>query len=540
MKPVANSIQQQVLLFTFAVSIGVLLPVGTVLFINHFSQFKLKLSDSLQATARVFASNAAAALAFDDRDAAVELIASLSNDPSIAAAALYTQNGTRFATYGITPFSPPEAQATDGFASTIVSVAYKGEPFGQLYLLSRYPSQLRQTVEIWAFVYTAGIIFAAVLAMFLANRFKRAVAFPLHSLARLASEVTANKNYTTRVTPQGPAEIRELAEAFNAMLAEVGRRDAALAEKSETLARQLDTLKLEILTREAAEERLRDNNRDMMRLSREAGMAEVATGVLHNIGNALNSINVSTELLLSHVCDQARSSVATMCEFFTHPSDKVSAVFNAHPTGPDVREFATSLAKLTAEQIAHASNELAALRLSVAHLKDIVARQQSLARNTVLFDTFDLRDAAQDALLLNKFRGHLSDPRLEQLVEGPTFVHADRTIVVQILVNLIANARAAMEEMPPANRHLRIHIAPALAGNLAVSITDNGCGIPAAQLVSIFSYGYTTKADGHGFGLHNAANAARLMGGSLQVRSVGLGHGATFIFTLPTRAPVTA
>lgn len=525
MKTPVRSIHGQVLLFTFAICLAVLLPVGCVLLVTHINQFKGKLSQSFQSTSRIIATNAAASLAFEDRVAAHELLSSLVNDPSITAAALYNKDDARFVTYGETPPVPPDPKMTDGFSTELVAVTYKGEAYGRLLLISRYPQELRRTVTVWALIYAAGFVLTAILALLIAARFQRAVASPLRSLAAIAAQVTSGKTYAARVTPDGPNEVAELAQAFNTMLEEIGRRDAALA-------RQLEALRKEVGEREAAEQRLVENNRDMMRLSREAGMNEVATGVLHNIGNALNSINVSTELVFSQVNDHARFTAVALRDFFRKPPENAAPVFAAHPLAPDLRAFAASLAGLSVEQVEEAGRELAALRISVAHLKDIVCRQQSLAKNVPVAEPFDVREAVRDALVLTKSDCASVNLRVETEPDRRIGVIADRSSVVQILINLITNACVAMNGTPPAQRNLLIKIGPPSANHVPVAVSDNGCGIASHQLVSIFSYGFTTRPEGHGFGLHNSANVARLNGGSLHVASDGPGKGATFTLHL--------
>ncbi len=532
-----NSIHRQIMFFAVLICLAVLVPVGTVLLLNHISQFKAKLSQSFQATTRIIATNASAALAFNDKAAAAELLASLVNAPSITAAALYTKDGVRLVTYGNTPPTPPDAALSDGFSSIQEPVSYKGENYGRLLVLSRYPAELRTTIVTWVSVYAGAIGLAGAIAALLAARFHRAVATPLQSLANTAGDVTTSQNYAARVPLNGPLEIRELAQAFNTMMAEIDRRDAELGEKSEVLSRQLKALRKEVVEREAAEQRLRENNREMMRLSREAGIAEVATGVLHNIGNALNSINVSTELLCTQIHEQSRVAAVTLRDFFTTPPENAAAVFSAHPVGPGVLNFAASLTRLIVQQIEEATRELASLRTGVIHLKDIVSRQQSLAKTATLSESFDLNEAVKDALLLSKAEAMSIDLDIEHHATRPTKAYADRSSVVQILINLIANAHESMEEADPSAKKISIRIAPANDGYVSISVTDNGNGIASDQLVAIFSYGFTTKKQGHGFGLHNSANTARLMGGSLQVHSPGPGQGATFTLTLPSRPP---
>jgi len=525
MKTPARSIHGQVLLFTFFICLAVLLPVGGVLLLTHINQFKGKLSQSFQATSNIIATNAAASLAFEDKVAANELLASLVNDPSITAAALYNKEGARFVSYGDTPLAPPDAKLMDGFSNALVPVTYKGEGYGQLLLISRYPLELRRTITVWVLIYAAGFVLAAILALLIAARFQRAVAAPLRALSAIAGQVTSGKNYAARLAPDGPTEVAGLARAFNTMLEEIGRRDAILA-------RQLESLRKEVREREAAEQRLAENNRDMMRLSREAGMNEVATGVLHNIGNALNSINVSTELVFIQVNEHARFTAVALRDFFQKPPENAAPVFAAHPLAPELRAFAASLAGLSVEQVEEAARELAALRTSVAHLKDIVSRQQSLAKNVPVAEPFDVREAVRDALVLTKNDCRSVNLRVETEPDRRIGVIADRSSVVQILINLITNACVAMAGRPAASRDLIIKIGPPAGKHVPVAVSDNGCGIEPHLLVSIFSYGFTTKPDGHGFGLHNAANVARLNGGSLHVASEGPNKGATFTLQL--------
>jgi len=104
--------------------------------------------------------------------------------------------------------------------------------------------------------------------------------------------------------------------------------------------------------------------------------------------------------------------------------------------------------------------------------------------------------------------------------------------VLQILVNLIRNAKHACDESGRKDKQVTVRIAKG-GGRITVSVTDNGVGIPPENMTRIFNHGFTTRKDGHGFGLHSGALAAKEMGGSLSVTSDGLGHGATFTLELP-------
>jgi C4-dicarboxylate-specific signal transduction histidine kinase len=523
------TIHRQVLTFAFAICAFVLLAIGGVLFFHHLQQTRDRLSQSLQSIARIVAAQSSAAVAFSDAAACGEMLRSLRYDPLIRYAVFYDKQGLPIATYGTPSKLNQLDPALDPVAALRVPIGDGNEIFGTLLVITDNRGELRRTALTWIAVYGSAFVVASLIALVLASRFRRAVADPIVSLARTARYVTSNSDYSPRVIARGSAEVVALAESFNTMLEELGRRDEALAS-------QLVALNREIQERKDAQDTLRENTREMLRLSREAGMAEVATGVLHNIGNALNSINVSAEILVDRLGNRACAALVSLRDLFRSPTEKAAAVFGAHPAGTELQNFALTYSEHAVAQLSIANTELGSLRVGVGHLKDIVARQQSLAKAPRFNESFDLFDAMREALLIDKTTTHASLPglRVETVEDSPPphLVHADRSAVVQVLINLLANARAALSgAVTPAPRiTLRIHPA---GERLALSVIDNGIGIPPAQIISIFSYGFTTKSAGHGFGLHNAANTARLLGGSLHVHSAGTGHGATFTLELP-------
>ena len=115
-------------------------------------------------------------------------------------------------------------------------------------------------------------------------------------------------------------------------------------------------------------------------------------------------------------------------------------------------------------------------------------------------------------------------------------VRVDRHKVLQILVNLFRNARHACTPATGDDKVLTLRVGMHDNGRVKFAVCDNGVGIAPENLTRIFAHGFTTKTDGHGFGLHSGANAAKEMGGSLQAYSDGPGHGADFILELPIAA----
>ena len=115
-------------------------------------------------------------------------------------------------------------------------------------------------------------------------------------------------------------------------------------------------------------------------------------------------------------------------------------------------------------------------------------------------------------------------------------VQVEKQKVLQILVNLMRNARDALVEsgrQGPAIDLAHPNRRRSDEKKVVIEVIDNGVGIEEENLTKIFSHGFTTKRHGHGFGLHSSANAAKEMGGNLTAHSDGPGRGAVFTLELP-------
>ena len=289
-----------------------------------------------------------------------------------------------------------------------------------------------------------------------------------------------------------------------------------------------------ITQRRQADEKLEKAHRQLLETSRQAGMAEVATSVLHNVGNVLNSVNVSATL----VADNTKKSKAP----YLH---KVVALLNEHaadlgafmvndPKGRQLPGYLSQLAGQLATEQQNAIAELAGLQKNIEHIKDIVAMQQSYAKVSGVTETLQISDLVEDALHMNASALTRHEVQVvREYAEVPP-VTIEKYKVLQILVNLIRNAKYACDESGRSDKRMTMRVTN--GGNrVRISISDNGVGIPAENLIRIFNYGFTTRKEGHGFGLHSGALAARELGGSLNVHSEGPGQGAVFTLELPIK-----
>ena len=278
-------------------------------------------------------------------------------------------------------------------------------------------------------------------------------------------------------------------------------------------------------------------NKEIMDASRMAGMAEVATGVLHNVGNVLNSLNVSSSIITSGLRQSKADSLGKVSALLREHSGNLAQFLTEDPKGRLVPDFLESLARHGTEERVRLLQELDSLQQNIDHIKEIVSMQQAYATMVGMVEPLDACVLMEDSLRMNAgalIRHNVSLVRDFQPVPA---VYAERGKVLQILINLIRNAKYALDEGRAEDRKITVRIEPGTPGTVRFVVQDNGVGIPKENLERIFNHGFTTRVHGHGFGLHSSALAAKEMHGSLSVESEGPGLGASFALELPLADP---
>lgn len=270
----------------------------------------------------------------------------------------------------------------------------------------------------------------------------------------------------------------------------------------------------------------------LIEVSRQAGMAEIATGVLHNIGNVLNSVNVSANLLEEKIQASNVDRLPQISELLESNLGGLDDFLKNDSKGQRILPYLRELGIQISNQNAESMTELESLRTGIVHIKSVISSQQSFAKPVGIIQLENLVELIDDALEMSdlQIRGLKIEITKKLQVLEP--VGIDRHRIMQILLNLLSNAKQAMlgAQQDP---HLEIVLARKDGNSCLISVTDNGVGIDHKNMNNIFSHGFTTKPDGHGFGLHNSALAAIEMNGSLQCDSAGIDQGATFALTLP-------
>ncbi|MDW7979141.1 MAG: HAMP domain-containing sensor histidine kinase [Verrucomicrobiales bacterium] len=313
---------------------------------------------------------------------------------------------------------------------------------------------------------------------------------------------------------------------------------AANAELEERVRERTRELQDQVAAKEQAYKQLEQAQQSLMQASRRAGMAEVATSVLHNVGNVLNSVNISISMLNERLQQLRVENVTRAAQLLKKPSEELSRFLTDDPKGRSLPEYLEKLGE-TLTQDKHALQaEVKTLMKSVEHIKVIVSMQQSLAKKGGVLEQVDITELVEDAIQVT---APAYDRHQIELVKeyGPVEpVLVDRHLVMQILINLLTNAKQALMGKT-SDKKVIVQVSMPQPDKVRVSVTDNGIGIPPENLDKIFTQGFTTRPDGHGFGLHSGANAAKQLGGSLTAYSKGPGHGATFTLELPVGGPKT-
>jgi signal transduction histidine kinase len=272
--------------------------------------------------------------------------------------------------------------------------------------------------------------------------------------------------------------------------------------------------------------------------SRQAGMAEVATGVLHNVGNVLNSVNVSASVMTKKLRASEVANLVRAGDLIHEHLADLPAFLSVNDRGKHLPGFLIQVSKCLADEQQAMLRELASVTDGIEHIKQVVRMQQTHAKHTNVIESVAPAELMDAALQMQQESLARHEMNVRRQFESLPPMPFDKHQVLQILVNLITNAKHAMRGLTDKGLTVAVRMSPhGEPRSVCFEVTDSGVGIPAENLDRIFAHGFTTRKDGHGFGLHSAANAARAMGGSLTASSPGPGKGATFRLVLPVAEP---
>jgi signal transduction histidine kinase len=264
-------------------------------------------------------------------------------------------------------------------------------------------------------------------------------------------------------------------------------------------------------------------------------MAEIAIGLMHNVGNLLNSVNVSSDRIRELVQRAPLEGLGKLRALLDAHQDHLPEFFAHDPRAKLVGQYLEKIAEELRGGLRCIEGEAGELQNRVSLIRETIATLQAYARegrDALPSQPIEIAQTIETALKLQE--GNLVRQRVEivrDLSDVPPLI-ARQAELVHVFMNLIKNAVEAMRSTPPEARRLTVQLRVE-DGFIRVRFTDAGEGITRENAPRIFTYGFTTKPDGHGFGLHTCANHVRQMGGTIQAESEGPNRGASFVLSFP-------
>lgn len=298
--------------------------------------------------------------------------------------------------------------------------------------------------------------------------------------------------------------------------------------------KQLAGVVIDIHKSKISEEKIKELNQQISTTARRAGMAEVATTILHNIGNILNSSNVSITLLKNSFKQDYDKKLLKIMEMMEENQHDLADYLSRDPKGKIIPKYLLTLAKIIVEENKKNNIEVNNLQNDLQHINEIVDTQKSISGLSSVNEKVYLPELIETALNITMSTSKNGNIKIIKEFHSAPLVIVDKSKLLQVLINLIQNAKESLlENNAVPIKEIKLIVQKTEKNSVQVIVEDNGVGINADNLQRIFAFGFTTKKNGHGFGLHSSALSAREIGGSLLADSKGEGCGAQFTLTLP-------
>jgi signal transduction histidine kinase len=266
-------------------------------------------------------------------------------------------------------------------------------------------------------------------------------------------------------------------------------------------------------------------------------MADVASTVLHNVGNVLNSVNVAVNVVHELVNQSSVMLVHRMAELLKGHDEDWETFLTQDPKGKRIPPALVKLGDHLIEEQQTVLKEMGGLVRNIDHVKQIILSHQTMAKSQGKRESLSIVELLDQAVELSFQPGDSKWMKIQRDYRPVPDVVTDRHQLLQILVNLLRNAKQAMQSQGGVDHILAIGVEGKSENVLSVvtTIRDTGLGIAPEHLARMFTRGFTTKHDGNGIGLHSSIVTIHGMGGSLQAHSDGVGAGATMTLTLPVQ-----
>ncbi len=355
----------------------------------------------------------------------------------------------------------------------------------------------------------------------------------------IISAINAGKIFSYITKPWNENEVKHILDnAIKLYRLEKSNRELLdeLQAKTKVLHNLNETLELKVIERTDA---LEKSQKELLKTAHLTGMAEVAMGMIHNVSNILNSLNVSASIMAGKIQESELNSLEECQKLLEKNKNNIVAFLTKDPKGSILPQYISELIETLKTDFEMILNEINGFRKNVQVINDIIMTHQSLTSIPEFEKSIDVKSILEDALKISgdDFSFHHITIKRDYAELKPIVVNKIK--LLQIMINLIINAKHALVDSTNENKILTLKITAPLNGMFTIEVEDNGIGISGEDLKKLFKSGFTTKNNGHGFGLHSSSIAAQEMRGKIEIFSEGVNKGTAVTVLLPYQVEAT-
>ena len=567
-----SSIKNKLLIVYMAITAIVLASAFIISVSFEVSSSKKNIISGLNIVGEIIADRGAASLAFSDIESANSNLRTLRSHDSIVYACIRSADNEAFAEYNADIDKTYQCDEYDDRNRENISEKYvdiykpvllEGQSIGMVQIKSSLEGLSGQIIES---IKLSLVIFIGlmIVASFLSGRVVNRIIEPITKLKEIAQKVTDDNNYSFRMENTSSDEVGVLVESFNKMLDQILERDRALGEEKDKAefsamsakkyAEETENINIDLeneirerskieeelqVLNETLEDKVQERTIELEELNdkiggiaRSAGMAEVASGVLHNVGNVLNSVNVSVSVIREQIRKTKSANLSRLVDMLNSNKDNIALFIEKDEKGKQIPKFLSLLSVQLEDEKVNLFCELDQLSKNVDHIKNVISMQQSYAGSYGVREKVKMSDLVEDALKINMQGIAQHGIEIVREYENVPMLYIDKHKALQIVINLISNAKYALIDSGKEEKKIIVNI-KMNNSDISVEIKDTGIGIAPEDIPHLFEYGFKKRKGGHGYGLHHSALVANELGGRLSVRSEGLSEGASFIIVIP-------
>ena len=421
---------------------------------------------------------------------------------------------------------------------------------GHMYVFSSHARVINSVQSIFTLIVVAAIIKTLALWFIFVWAIKTKLSTPLKSFTQFMEKLNIESSTfePVNIHSSDRNELKLLEETFNNMLQKILSYQTSLEEKENTLKdlnKNLSSLvEHRTIELDAANENLLKKNNNLHETLKElektqeklaftahkAGMAEISSGILHTLGTALNSVNIHNQSVMDIIQNSKLNTLMKVNERFGHDFDDFKENIKKENKENDLLELYHTIGPKLEEEKNQLISEIREANEKIHVMISTLKAQQKYAEYDKLLEKVCIKDIILDSLTMTIQEA--DDIELSIIGNNSIEIYTEKNKLLNILANIILNARESVIEAK--NNSPKIVIAFRIKDNfLIISVTDNGEGIPDSKLTDIFKFGYSTRDNHDGFGLHNSSNQATEIGGELKVYSDTHLNETIFTLTIP-------